>query len=348
MEAKFSTGHSDESVQHDEFDIRAWTQVSQSEHYKMDQLEEPSHLKKVTMDISGRLVVGQTIDHFKITAKIGEGAMGCIFKAVDLNLQRTVALKILPLHLCEKEELKRQFLQEARLLSSIDHPFICTVHEMFETEDGSLFMVMPCYDGITLRQRLEAGNLHPDEALTICKQIASGLSKAHEHGIVHQDVKPDNTILTQDNLIKIIDFGLARLIERKSEENGRVIMGTIAYMSPEQTFGDPIDIRTDVWSLGVVLYEMLTGHLPFRGNYVQSIIHSILNEDPEAMEEVPEGLQLIITKCMAKDVGERYQTMRHLLTALEVYQTRERLLSEMHLKSKRGHRQFWSGVVLGV
>jgi serine/threonine-protein kinase len=347
MEATYSKRQPRGAEQQNEFKAQARLPGAETASHNMDLQSEPPPLKRVSIDLSGRNVVGQTIAHFKITAKIGEGAMGCILKAVDLNLQRTVALKILPLHLCKKAEEKQQFLQEARLLSSIDHPFICTVYEMFETEDGSLFMVMPCYDGSTLRARLEESRLTADQALTICKQIASGLSKAHEHGIVHQDVKPDNTILTRDNLIKIIDFGLARLIDHKSGDNGKMIMGTIAYMSPEQTFGNPVDARTDVWSLGVVLYEMLTGHLPFRGDYIQCIIHSILNEDPEPMEHLPERLQHIIAKCMAKEANDRYQNMRDLLVALEVYQTRERLLSEMHVKPRK-NKHFWSGVALGI
>jgi serine/threonine-protein kinase len=148
-------------------------------------------------------------------------------------------------------------------------------------------------------------------------------------------------------MVKIIDFGVARLID-KEKQDGKLIMGTVAYMSPEQTFGNPVDARTDVWSLGVVCYEMLTGHLPFRGDYTETIIYSILNEEAEPMDEVPEGLHKIINKCMAKNVNDRYQNMRDFLVALEVYQTRERLLSEMHLKSKKGYRQFWSGVALGI
>jgi serine/threonine-protein kinase len=347
MEATYFNQHAKGGEQHNDFDAQARLPGTDIESHKLDPLYEQPPLKKVIMGLNGRHLVGQTVAHFKITAKIGEGAMGCIFKAVDLNLQRTVALKILPLHLCNKVEEKRQFLQEARLLSSIDHPFICTVYEMFETEDGSLFMVMPCYDGNTLRERLEENHLSTDQALTICKQIASGLSKAHEHGIIHQDVKPDNTILTRDNMVKIIDFGLARLID-KEKQDGKLIMGTVAYMSPEQTFGDPVDARTDVWSLGVVCYEMLTGHLPFRGDYTQTIIYSILNEEAEPMDEVPEGLHKIINKCMAKNVNDRYQTMRDFLVALEVYQTREKLLSNRQLDSKKRYRQFWSGVASSI
>ena len=298
------------------------------------------------LSISSEYFVGETFAHFKITEKIGEGAMGCIFKATDLNLQRTVALKILPLHLCKSEKDRQQFLKEARLLSAIDHPFICTVYDLFETEDGLLFMVMPCYEGITLRRRLEDGIIGVDEALSICKQLASGLCKAHEYDIVHQDVKPDNTILTDGNLIKIIDFGLARLIGKSSDESEKVIMGTIAYMSPEQTFGNPVDARTDIWSLGVVLYEMLTGHLPFRGDFSQAIIHSILNEEPEPMADIAEQLQKIIRKCLAKDANERYQNMKHLLIALEVYQTRERKLAGKQPKDRNNMRQFLSGVAM--
>ncbi len=311
----------------------------------IDYRQTPVAPMSMLFNPSEKNVCGQTVSHFKVLEKIGEGGMGCVYRALDLNLQRPVALKILPPHLCRKEAEKKQFLQEARLLSSLDHPYICTIHDIFETKDGTLCMVMPYYQGKTLREQMKEGEVKPGDAFSIVKQIGSGLSKAHTHGIIHQDIKPENIVVTNDNILKIVDFGIACLIHKNKAVQNRETMGTRAYMSPEQTFGCDIDHRTDIWSLGVVFYELLAGHLPFRGEYEQTIIYAIINEKPEPMTDIPLALNTIILKCLAKKPEDRYQNILEFLTDLEVFQTREKLLAERSMKIKGTKaKRFWPDV----
>jgi serine/threonine protein kinase len=282
--------------------------------------------------LSHKDLIGCTISHFKILEKIGEGGMGYVYRALDQKLCRDVALKILPPCLCHLEAQKKRFLQEARLLSSLDHPFICTIHDIFENEDGILFMVMPYYKGKTLREQMKNGKLSTKEASNLIMQIGTGLSKAHEHSIIHQDIKPENIVITEDHIPKIVDFGVARLLHSDEAEQKRKTMGTDGYMSPEQILGAEVDHRTDEWSLGVVFYELLSGYLPFRGYYEETVVYSILNEEPEPIPRVPAGLRDIIFKCLAKKAEDRYQNMLDFLTDLEVYQTRQKFLAERSLR----------------
>jgi len=246
--------------------------------------------------------------------------MGVVYKAEDLKLLRMVALKFLPKEATRDPEIKRRFLNEARAASALDHPNICSVHEINETRDGMVFMVMPCYTGQTLNERIRQGPLPVPEALRIAMQTAEGLAQAHQKGIIHRDIKPGNIMLCQDGLVKILDFGLAKLADGSVLTREGTLLGTVAYMSPEQTWGKPVDRRTDIWSLGVVLYEMLAGRPPFAGEYPQSIIYGIQNETPAPMTSlrtgVPLQLEHTLDKTLAKTMAERYQSLDDLLVDL--------------------------------
>jgi serine/threonine protein kinase/Tol biopolymer transport system component len=262
---------------------------------------------------TGTSLAGRILGHYRVVERIGGGGMGVIYKAEDLRLSRTVALKFLPPELTRDPEAKIRFLQEARAASALDHPNICTIHEVGETDDGRLYLVMPCYDGETLRQRIERGPLPIDEATDLAQQIARGLSKAHARGIAHRDIKPANLMITSDGVVKILDFGLAKLAGAVAITRTGSSVGTPAYMSPEQARGEDVDHRTDLWSLGVVLYEMLAGRRPFRGEHEQAILYSIFNEVPKPLAEIrpdaPLELVKIVDGLLAKDPGDRYPTV---------------------------------------
>jgi serine/threonine protein kinase len=255
-------------------------------------------------------MIGQTISHYKILSKLGEGGMGVVYKAEDLKLGRSVALKFLTSSIVD-DKTRQRFVHEARAASALEHPNICSIHEIDESPDGQMFIVMPCYEGESLAAKIERGPLKLDEAAEIAIQVASGLSKAHEKGIIHRDIKPGNIFMTSDGLAKIVDFGLAKLATQTKLTRSGMTTGTVAYMSPEQARGEEVDHRTDIWSLGVALYEMVTGRLPFRGEHEPAVVYSIMNEEPEPVTGVRTGvpmeLERIIRKCMAKSPGERYQ-----------------------------------------
>jgi len=265
-------------------------------------------------------MIGQTISHYKILEKLGGGGMGVVYKAEDTKLKRTVALKFLPPDLTRDDDAKERFVHEAQAASALDHNNICTIHEIDETEDGQIFICMAYYEGETLKKRVTSDQLSVNSVIDIAIQIAQGLAKAHEHGITHRDIKPANVMITKDGVVKIVDFGLAKLAGQKGLTKTGTTMGTVAYMSPEQAQGIDTDHRTDVWSLGVVLYEMLTGQLPFRAEYEQAVIYSILNEDAKPMAdlrtEVPMELERIVSKAMAKSPDERYQRVDEMLAML--------------------------------
>jgi serine/threonine protein kinase/dipeptidyl aminopeptidase/acylaminoacyl peptidase len=260
------------------------------------------------------------VDHYRILEPLGGGGMGIVYRAEDLRLGRTVALKFLPPELTRDPVAKARFLQEARTASALDHPNICTIYDVGETADAQLYLAMPCYDGETLRQRLERGALPPDEAVDIAWQIARGLAKAHRQGIVHRDVKPANLMLTADGVVKILDFGIAKLAGAAGLTRTGLPLGTPAYMAPEQMRGEEVDVRTDLWSLGVVLYEMLCGRRPFPGDHEVVVRHGILNAQPEPLSRVrpgiPKELERILGGLLAKDPGDRYPTAEHLLSDL--------------------------------
>jgi len=255
-------------------------------------------------------MIGQTISHYKVLEKLGEGGMGIVYKAEDTKLTRIVALKFLPPHLTIDPEAKERFIIEAKAAAALSHPNIVTVHEINE-HDNRVYMAMEYIEGEDLKKKLKSGPLEIDEALRIARKVAKGLQEAHGKGIVHRDIKSANIIITEKGQVKIMDFGLAKLKDQTKLTKEGTILGTTAYMSPEQAQGAEVDSRTDTWSLGVVLYEMITGQLPFRGEYEQAVIYSIMNEDPELPSVLRTGvspeLEQIINKALSKEPSQRYQ-----------------------------------------
>jgi serine/threonine protein kinase len=266
-------------------------------------------------------MVGQTISHYKILEILGSGGMGIVYKAEDIKLHRTVALKFLPLELTSDETAKNRFIREAQSASSLQHNNICTIHEIDETEDGQFFIAMDYYEGETLKNKISRELLSLEEIIKITIQIAEGLNKAHENAIIHRDIKPANIFITREGVVKILDFGLAKKIDSAQFTRRDVKFGTTEYMSPEQIKGEKVDHRTDIWSLGVLLYEILTGQQPFQADYEQAIVYLILNQDPEDVwkyrQDVPEKILSILDKLIAKDREERYEDMAAILLDLK-------------------------------
>jgi serine/threonine protein kinase/tetratricopeptide (TPR) repeat protein len=265
-------------------------------------------------------MIGKTVSHYKILEKLGVGGMGIVYKAEDTRLKRTVALKFLPPELTFDKEAKKRFIQEAQAASALEHPSICSIFDIGETEEGRMFMAMPCYEGETLKDRIGRSPLKIEEAIDLAIQSAGGLQEAHEKGIVHRDIKPANIFITKNGVVKILDFGLAKLGGKTKLTQTGSTLGTVSYMSPEQAKGENVDHRSDIWSLGAVLYEMITGRLPFKGDYEQAVVYSILNEEPEPMTAVRTGVPMeldrITTKTLAKNPADRYQHMDELIVDL--------------------------------
>jgi len=268
-------------------------------------------------------LIGRRMAHFQVVEKLGGGGMGHVYKALDLGLGRTVALKVLPPHLSADEEAKRRFTQEAKAASALDHPNICAIHEIGETDGGRLFIAMPYYEGETLKRQIARGPLPVPEVLDYCAQVADGLQRAHDAGIVHRDVKPANVMVTRVGRVKVVDFGLAKMAGTDLTREGTTI-GTVAYMSPEQTRGGPVDARTDVWSLGAVLYEMLTGWRPFPGESDETLIYAIRHDAPKPVRgsraEIPAALAVVVSHCLDKDPARRYQSADELLADIRTVQ----------------------------
>ncbi len=266
-------------------------------------------------------MIGTVISHYKILEQLGTGGMGVVYRAEDTKLKRAVALKFMPPELTRDPEAKARFIHEAQAASILQHHNICTIHDIEETADGQLFIVMDFYDGVTLKQKISDGLLTEEEAVHIAIQIAEGLTKAHEKGIIHRDIKPANILIPGDGIIKILDFGLAKLTGKSVITKTGTTVGTVAYMSPEQTQGVKIDYRSDIWSLGVVLYEMITGQQPFHSEYELGLIYAIINEDPEPLHKVHPGttpeLSGIVSQALAKKVDHRYQSIRDFQEDLE-------------------------------
>jgi eukaryotic-like serine/threonine-protein kinase len=260
----------------------------------------------------GELIAG----NYRVVSIAGSGGMGVVYKARDERLGRIVALKFLPTDLNASEREKERFLREARTASSLDHPNIGVIHGIEETEDGFTFIVMAFYDGSSLAQRIANGRLNAQQAIGIARQMALGLGEAHAHGIVHRDVKPSNVMLTASGLVKIVDFGLARaMTEQTASQTG--VTGTVRYMSPEQAMDRPVDQRCDIWALGIVFAEMLTGSWPFQADSITAMLYAILNEAPKGLEEVHPALQPILYRALAKDPQKRYGSCAEVLKDLD-------------------------------
>jgi len=265
-------------------------------------------------------MIGKTVAHYKILEKIGEGGMGVVYKAEDTKLKRTVALKFLPPELTRDAQAKARFVQEAQAAAALDHPNICAVHEIGEAE-GVTYIVMPYVKGQSLKERVAVGPLSVEDALAIAGQVAEGLKEAHDKGIIHRDIKPANIMLTEKGQAKIMDFGLAKLEAGVDLTRTMAVIGTVAYMSPEQARGEEVDLRTDIWSFGATLYEMLTGQKPFGQKHDQALMYSILNDPTESVSrvrpEIPKPLEVVIQKTLEKDRSRRYQNMEELLKDLK-------------------------------
>lgn len=279
-------------------------------------------------------MIGRIISHYRVLAKIGEGGMGIVYKAEDTKLKRTVALKFLPPDAITDEEEKTRLIHEAQAEAKLDHPNVCTIHEIEET-DGTIFIAMAYCEGQSLRKRIRAGPLSLLETLDIAIQIASGLTAAHEKNVVHRDIKPGNIMLTTDGCVKITDFGLAKLTGTSRTTSPGGMKGTVSYMAPEQIRGQTVDRRSDIWSLGVILYELVTGRLPFQSEYDAAVLYSIVTDTPVAARElnqaVPASLDRIIETALQKNPDDRFASMKEMLDELK--QLRWELMSQELLPS---------------
>ncbi len=268
-------------------------------------------------------MIGKTTSHYRILEKLGEGGMGVVYKAEDTKLQRVVALKFLPENLTRNAEAKARLFQEARAAAALNHPNICTIYEIGESED-KFFIAMEYVEGETLRKKVVSDQLSVVSVIEYALQIAAGLQAAHEKGVVHRDIKSSNIMITAKGQIKIMDFGLAKLTGSSFLTKENMTMGTIAYMSPEQARGRKVDHRTDLWSFGVVLYEMLTGQLPFQSDHEQVLIYAIINEMPEPIGDLrpdtPPTLAAIVNKALTKNADKRYQNVEAMLADLQALQ----------------------------
>ena len=262
-------------------------------------------------------LIGETVSHYAILDKLGEGGMGVVYKAEDTRLRRTVALKFLPHGLESHEPERARFLQEAQATSALNHPNVCTVYDI-GSEGEQQFIVMEYVEGKTLREIVPVRKMQ--DAIAYAIQIAEALQEAHAHGIVHRDIKADNIMVNSKNQIKVMDFGLARLKGSLKLTKTSSTVGTLAYMAPEQIQGGEVDARSDIFSFGIVLYEMLTGRLPFRGEHDAAMLYSIVNDEPDPLQhhipDAPSELLHILDRALEKEVEDRYQTVHDMLIDL--------------------------------
>ena len=260
-------------------------------------------------------MIGRTISNYKILEKLGGGGMGVVYLAEDTKLERKVAIKFLPNYISISSEERDRFKIEAKAAASLNHPNIATIYAIEESED-QIFIVMEYIDGVELKDKIRSSPLSVDESINIATQIAEGLEAAHKKGIVHRDIKSQNIMITNDGKVKIMDFGLAKIKGGTQVTKVGTTIGTAAYMSPEQAKGEEVDHRTDIWSFGVVLYEMLTGQVPFKGEYEQAVIYSILNEEILLSKALNNNINKICEKTLAKNPDERYENMEQLIDDL--------------------------------
>ena len=304
-------------------------------------------------------MIGRQVAHYTILERLGGGGMGVVYRARDERLGREVALKFLPPHLVDDPVACDRFVREARAASALDHPNLCNVHDIGETDDGSMYLCMAFYDGETLKARLQHGPLPAVEAERIAREVATGLAAAHDVGIVHRDVKPANVMLTSRGEVKLVDFGLAVLGgDTRITRTGNV-MGTVSYMSPEQATGSEVDGRSDLWSLGVMLYEMLAGVRPFHGSNEIAMSNAIVHDDPaplrETRPEAPEALLMLVDQLLEKDPGDRPQSAHDVVAALGGPPSTDSRLATVTLgrdTPTRAHQGFarrhWEWVVGGL
>jgi len=281
-------------------------------------------------------MIGETIKHYQVEELLGRGGMGVVYRARDTRLGRSVALKLLPPEVSRDQERKARFQQEAHAAAKLQHPAIAQVYDVDEGPQG-LFIVMELVEGRTVKDLIQARELDVLGALEIATQVAGGLQNAHEHGIVHRDIKPENVMVTPDGHAKILDFGLAKLLEPPPEAPDGIshmetlaktqagfVLGTLRYMSPEQARGQAVDHRSDVFSLGVLLYEMVTGQLPFSGSTALDTLHAIAFEETRPVTalrpNLPPSLQRVITRCLRKRAQDRYPDARELVSDLKTVQ----------------------------
>ncbi len=280
-------------------------------------------------EMNETLPVNSNISHYRILSKLGAGGMGEVYLAQDTQLGRHVAIKLLPPETVSDEHARKRLVREACAVATLDHPNICSIYEVGEA-DGRSFIAMQYIEGETLDLRLKRKPLELKESLTIASQIADALTEAHTHGIIHRDIKPSNVIITSRGQAKVMDFGLAKVIQQAGRVDTEAqtqtlltapdaIPGTVPYMSPEQLRGEQVSVCSDIWALGVVLYEMITGQLPFRGSTAFTLSSAILRESPAPLSaRVPAGLRRVIQRCLAKEPAERYQHASEVRAALEV------------------------------
>lgn len=289
-------------------------------------------------------MIGSTINQYHIIDRIGKGGMGIVYLANDTRLGRKVALKFVSTDALDSTEETARFNREARAAARLNHPNICTVHELGESDDKT-FIAMEYVEGITLKTRIEQGDISENEIRDWIKQIAEGLHKAHEAGVVHRDIKPANIMITDSGLIKIMDFGIAKLLESDTElTRANSTIGTIAYMSPEQARGEEINRQTDIWSIGVILYELTTGERPFAGAFREAVMYAMMNDDSKAPStinpDVATDLEAVIEKCLQRDQEERYTSLESLLDDLSrSTQTRESLSASQAARGKLGEEE---------
>ena len=264
----------------------------------------------------GGAMIGKTISHYRITREIGTGGMGVVYEAVDINLDRPVALKFLPPESTGDPESKARFVHEAKAASALDHPNICTIYEIGDNPDGELFIAMAYYEGKDLQEVMAERTVTQDEAVDIICRLAEGVAQAHRQGIIHQDINPRNVMLLNDGQVKLLDFGVAKLVGKSQTVSKDSSVGTIAYMAPEQIQSERVGAATDVWALGVLLYELLSGRQLFKGRYLHEVIYKIVNAEPEGIRGLPTTLATIMDKALQKKSGLRYKDAGDFLAAL--------------------------------